>query len=120
MCALCSHILHIKPKNRPSLLPRNFTSKSTLGQQFHIQMVKGNLLVDIQQWTKLTTDFQLQYHQQKQISRYLNSILPLRLISPKESNRIPRIVSILAVLKIHLQVSKFLVVISVMLRLFTI
>jgi len=68
MCALSSHILHSRPKSYPSLLPKYFANKSTLGQQFHTQMVKGNLLVDIQQWTKLTTDFQLQYHQQKQIA----------------------------------------------------
>ena len=69
LCALSSHILHKKPKRSTPLSPRNFNSKTSVGQQFHTQMVKGNLLVDIQQWAKLSNDFQLQYHQQKKIAR---------------------------------------------------
>jgi HAUS augmin-like complex subunit 6 N-terminus len=69
LCALASHIMEQRPKKKPSVAPPSGAAKTVLANQFRFQMIKGNLVLAIQNWAKLTSDFQSQYQQQKQLAQ---------------------------------------------------
>lgn len=69
MCALACHIMQRRHPCGPSVAPPAASSKSALVNQFRFQMIKGNLLVALQNWARLTADFQQQYQQEKQLAK---------------------------------------------------
>lgn len=71
MCALACHIMQRRHPCGPSVAPPAASSKSALVNQFRFQMIKGNLLVALQNWARLTADFQQQYQQEKQLANQM-------------------------------------------------
>lgn len=66
-CALASHILGNMPNTLPVLAP--VANKSPFTKLYVLDILKGNLLSEIELWTKLTQNCQDQYQDYKEMSR---------------------------------------------------